>query len=208
MGSLLLDFLVIDGYEVIQNIENASIDPQETQEKVKILIRQNPEILSEKTEAALIAENVVFSRLGPNQKHVDDAEGKVLQSILDTLNAQKRLLLSGEIISDLRGTEYWIKESGKWKKAKIEILGENLPLGAVVPDDLSRSQDKEIKEQSEAERIAALTPEEKAEERESALAAARHAVRLLKEDAEAVGESFDAPAEYQSRKAAIQEKYA
>ena len=203
-----INFTEIDGYEVIQNIENALIDPQETQKRVKTLINQNPEMLSEKTEAELIAENVVFSRLDYNQKHVDDAEGKVLQAILDTLNSQKRLLLSGEIISDLRGTEYWIKESDKWKKAKIEMLGENLPLGAVLPADLSRSQDKEIKEQAEAERIAALTPEEKAEEKESALAAARHTVRLLKEDTEAVGESFDAPAEYQSRKAAIEEKYA
>jgi hypothetical protein len=203
-----ITFLEIDGFPVIKTIENAVLDPAETQKRVTELISQNPGILSAKTETDLIAENIVFARLGSNQKQVNDAEGQVLAALFNTLAPHEKLLLSGEKVLDLRGTEYWIKQSGNWNKHKIEELGQTLPPGAVLPETLSRSQRKEIDEQAEVERVAVLTPEEKMAEMETALASARHEIRIQKEDAEAVGEPFDAPAEYQSRKTKIEEKYA
>ena len=203
-----ITFYDIDGYSIIKTIESASLDPVETQKKVDLLINQNPGILTEKSKNDLIAENIVFTRPGKYQKHVDDVEGQMLASILVTLAPREKLLLSGEKVVDWRGTDYWIKQSDNWSKHTIEELGKNLPAGAVPPENLSRSQKKEIDEQTEAERIAGLSPEEKTAEMETALASARHEIRVQKEDAEAVDEPFDAPAEYQSRKAKIEEKYA
>jgi hypothetical protein len=82
-----------------------------------------------------------------------------------------------------------------------------LPQDAVLPDALSQIQHSEIAEQNEAERLANLTPDQIASEKEAALTAAKREVRNLKEEAEIAGESFDAATEYRLRKSKIEKKY-
>jgi len=202
-----ITFVEIESYQIIIGIENASPDPEETNAKVEAIIAKTPDILLKKTREELLAENVVFSHLGQGKKNVDDDEGKRLKSILDNLDPHERLQFSGDIIADWRDTEYWIIQDGSWNKQKIEQIGESLPQDAILPDKLSQTQQREIAEQNEAARLANLTPEQKTEEKEAALAAAKREVRRLKEEAEIAGEPFDAAIEYQSRKTKIEEKY-
>jgi hypothetical protein len=202
-----ITFVEVENYQVIASINTASPDPEETNTKVNAVIAKNPDILLRKTREELLTENVVFARLGQGQKNVDDNEGKKLEGIFDKLGENEKLLLSGEIITDLRNTEYWIKQSGVWNKQKIERLSETLPPKAVLPEKLSQIQQSEIAEQTEAARLANLTPDQKTEEKEAALTVAKQEVRRLKEEAEISDEPFDAKAEYQLRKAKIEKKY-
>jgi hypothetical protein len=201
-------FVEIENCQIITAVGNASPDPEETNARVDAVIVKNPDILLKKTREELLAGNVVFARLGQGQKNVGDDEGENLKRMLDNLGKDEKLLLSGDAVTDLRNTEYWVKQAGVWNKQKIERMGETLPQDAVLPDELSQPQQREISGQDEAARYANLTPEQKAGEKEAALSAAKREVRCLKEEAEIAGESFDAKAEYQLRKAKIEQKYA
>jgi ribosomal protein L24 len=214
----IINFVEIEGYQLITSIGNASPDPEETNNKVDVIIAENPDILLKKTKDELLVENVVFARLGQGQKYVDDDEGEKLESIFDSLGSQWQLQLSGDTITDLRNKEYYIKKAGLWEKQKINSLGQTLPKNAVLSDELTTTQQREIAEQEEEERqkiiekeeevrIANLTPEQKDEEKKEALTIAKREVRILKEEAEIADEPFDATKEYQIRKAKIEEKY-
>jgi len=203
----IITFVKIENYQIITNIGEASPDPAETNNIVEAIIAENPDILLKKTRDELLEENVVFARLGHGQKYIDDAEVKNLEDVFDKLAPHEKLCLSGDIVVDLRNTEYHTKQNGVWNKQKIEHLGETLPQNAVLPDNLSPEQQQEIAEQDEKERVANLTPDQKAEEKETALAAAKREARCLKEEAEIAGEPFDAAREYQLKKATIEEKY-
>jgi hypothetical protein len=203
-----INFIEIDNYQVITSIENPTPDPEETNKAVEAMILQNPDVLLKKTRDELLAENVVFAHLVSGQKNVYKTEGEKLISSFGLLKENERLLLSGDIITDIRNKEYWLKQSKIWKLYTIEHFGETLPEDAVLPTDLSPAQQNEIAEQKEADRIANLTPEERAEEKEATLAAARQRVRILKEEAEIADEPFDAKAEYQAQKAKIEKLYA
>jgi hypothetical protein len=202
-----INFIEIENYQVITSIDNATPDPEETSKKVETIILQNPGILQLKTREELLVENVVWAHLGKGQINVADTEGENLKGILNALKKHEKLLLSGDIIVDFRDQDYWLKQSGTWIKYKIEGLGEPLPAKAVLPENLSAVQQQEIAEQTETERLANLTPEEKAKEKESALAAAKQRIRIQKEEAEIAAEPFDAKAEFQAQKAKIEEKY-
>ena len=198
----------IDGYCIITCISVTTPDPEETQKQVEAIIAASPEILSEKTRDELLNENSFPSRPGSGQINMDDTEGNNLHDIFEKLGPHEKLQISGDTIADWRNTEYWINQSGTWEKKKIELLGETLPHGAVLPDELSQTQPQEISEQTEMERIANLSPEQKTQEKEAAIAAAKREVRFMKEEADIADEPFDAKAEYQARKAAIENKYA
>jgi len=202
-----ITFAEIENYQIIVGIENATCDPEETRAKVEAIITKNPDILLKKTRDELFKENEVLVRLGKEQKNVEDVEGERLKCIFENLGSHEKLQLSGDTIPDQRDTEYWIKQANTWNKHKIEYLGETLPQNAVLSDKLSETQQQEIAEQDEEVRLANLTPDQKAEEKEAAIIAAKREVRNLKEEAEIAGESFDAKTEYQLRKAKIDKKY-
>jgi len=202
-----ITFVEIENYQIIVGIENAASDPEETRATVEAIIAKNPDILNKKTRDKLLEENKVPARLGDGQKNVDDEEGERLKCIFDNLKSYERLKLSGEAILDQRNTEYWIKQTNTWNKQIIERIGETFPQNAVLPENLSESQQQEIAEQNERTRLANLTPQQRAEEWATAVQAIKREVRNLKEEAEIAGESFDAQGEYRLRKAKIDEKY-
>ena len=198
----------IDNYRIITSINVATPDPEETKKQVEAIIKSSPEILNKKTREELLKENIFPSRPGRGQKNVDDTEGKKLHDLFAKLGPHEKLQTSGDTIADWRGAEYWLKQSGLWEKKKIQLLGETLPHGAVLPEELSQTQQQEIAGQTERGRIANLSPEQKTQEKEAAIAAAKGEVRILKDEADIADEPFNAKAEYQSRKAAIELKYA
>ncbi|MDR1249241.1 MAG: hypothetical protein LBK63_08065, partial [Treponema sp.] len=98
-----------------------------------------------------------------------------------------------ETISDFRNSEYWQKQNGRWEKRKIERLGEIIPSDAVVSDALTAPQRAEIAAQEKAERIAALSPEDKAAEKQAQIKAVVHEAVIKRQEAELEAEMNDTP---------------
>jgi hypothetical protein len=140
------------------------------------------------------------------KKH--EAENKDKEKKPPCVEKYQRVTTDGEIVPDYRGVEYWRKSSGKWVKEKIEKVGITLPSGAKLTDALTPEIQAEISAQQEADRLAALTPEQKASEIEGRVNALKREAVLKKQDAEIADETFDAKAWFQAEKASVQQKYA
>ncbi|MDR0641393.1 MAG: hypothetical protein LBG07_02935 [Treponema sp.] len=197
---------IIDGYKIVVSISAPTIDPEETKNKINSILSLNPDIKETKTEEDLYTENAVFY-CGPNQELVEDQEGSDLQTILNTLGDHKKLLSTGEKINDWRNTEYWVKNQ-VWEKKKIEILGKTIPKNGILEENLNKAQREEMAEEKETRRISKLTPDEKVEEKQNRISALKREAVLLKNEADIVGEEFDAPAWFQTQKEQIEGKYA
>jgi hypothetical protein len=150
----------------------------------------------------------VYFPPGEGEKHLSIAEETDLAPKWAALQEHEALTLAGEIIPDWRGTEYRLKTAGTWAKDTLEHIGEALPAGAVLPDALTEAQRAEITGQEEAARVAALTPEAKAAEKQAALDAAADEAGRLSRRAAIQGAAFDTAAYYAEKRAAIEEKYA
>ena len=194
---------IIDGYVIVLFIDDAVVDTEETIAKVESLITSE---MTQSDIENLFMSNLVYAKLGPEAELIDDQNAEMILAKL-ALQGKHQLLLDNdyEYIPDHRGTEYWIKKSGKWKQEKIEKLGISLPAGAVL--QVSPEQQLEISNQKEVDRIAALTPEQKAEEKKNRLyALAREASRRA-EDADFLGETFDKKVWFVPKKAEIEALY-
>jgi hypothetical protein len=150
----ILNFQTIDGYEILISVSNPAVDPAATEARIKSTLSG-----SHKPEKELYSENIVFARCGPGQRLVNDTEGDNLQTALDGLTVHEKLSSSGEKIPDWRNIEFWIKDQ-KWKKQKIGRLGELIPEGGVLGENLDDFQRDEIAADMESERVSGLTPEQ------------------------------------------------
>jgi len=162
----------IDGHEVVRFVSNATADPEATKRKVKSLMppgttdaeferlfaKGDPEI------ARLFVENPEYGPPGENADLITDEEGDETNQKLAEMGEHEKLLTDGEYIVDWRGVEYWRELEGKWQKEKVDVLGDVLPSDAVREEYLTPEQQREIYEQQEEERFAALAPEQQAEE--------------------------------------------
>jgi hypothetical protein len=180
----------------------------------------NAKIEAEKER--LFYERTAYFAPAADEQPLTEAEAAGLAEKLAVLGAHEKLTVEGEAIPDYRDAEYWTKTGGQWAKAKIEHINIEPPAGAVLTSALTPEQQAEIAAQKDAERIAALTPEQKAAEIQAALdAAADEAARLEKRDqiqraAEKSAEKsgtltlkppLDAAAWYAGKKAEIEAKY-
>jgi hypothetical protein len=168
--------------------------------------------------AAIQAEAERVAALTPEQKAAEkqarlEAAADEVDPVL-SLQGHAALTLEGEIIPDWRGTEYHIKTAGTWAKAKAEHIGEALPGGAVPSDALTDAQRSEIAAQAEAERVAALAPEERAAEKQARIKAVIREAVTRKQEADLEAEVNGTPAEFdpvtwvRERKNEIEAKYA
>jgi hypothetical protein len=162
----------------------------------------------EAKKPGLFDEAGVYFPPGEGEKHLTKAEEALLAGKLSGLQKYEALTLTGEIIPDNRGREYWEKTGGVWAKTKIEEIGEGMPDGAILPESLTQAQRTEIAAQTEAERIAALTPEAKAAEKQGRLDAAADEADRLSRRAVIQGTEFDAAAYYAGKQAEIEALYA
>ena len=156
----------------------------------------------------LYMENPVYFPCGPGHHCLADGEYETLKAKFDALGEHERLTLSGEVIADNRGVEYRRKDGGKWIQGKIENIGEKLPAKAVIADKLTPEQQQEISAQEEAERIAAMSAEDKAQAKQAALDALADEADRLDRRAKIQGKEFDPVAYYNERTGAIETKYA
>jgi hypothetical protein len=190
---------------IIRFVCDAQVDVEETKKKIAAMITPQ---MTEKEIENLYIENLVYAKVGNEAELVDDETAEQIQNKLDTMDEHQLLLDSGEYDVDYRGVEYWIKKSSKWGKEQINETGIALPSGSVLDGDLTQEQRAEIAAQQEADRIAGLTPEQKAEEKRSKLhVLAREAITKA-EEAELLGETFDKQAWIQPKKAELEKLYA
>jgi hypothetical protein len=149
----------------------------------------------------------VYFPAGAGEKLLSEAEEADLVPKHGALAEHEKLTLSGEIIPDRRGTEYHLKTGGEWVKVRADHLGEELPDGAVLPDDLTAEQRAEIAAQEEAERIDALSPEAKAVEKKARLDNAADEAYRMEQRARIQQEEFDSAIYYAGKKAEIEAAY-
>jgi hypothetical protein len=213
----------VEDYELIIMITDAVFNPEETRKNfeslvteemtdddVEILYRDNPDKIaySPPTNGVLISDEEAVPlelKIEELRKKKDekDEHGKT-----NPRAGHERIANDGQTIPDWRGVSYWIKQDETWVHAAIEHIGVALPSGAVLQEELTPDQNNEIREQQEAARLAALTPDQKAAEKENALNTAKTTARIKKEEAEVADEEFNAKAWFQQRKAEIEAKYA
>jgi len=194
----------IGEYTVIWFITDAVVDPEATKDKIESLIT------SEMTEAdieQLYMANLVYAKVGPEADLLENSVGEAIQQKLNNKGENQLLLDNGEYVDNYCGVEYWILKSGKWAKEKIENIGIALPSGAVLPDQLTGEQQAEIYAQQEAERIAAMPPEEKATAKQAALDALADEADRLDRRAKIQNQIFDPILWYRERADAVEAKY-
>jgi hypothetical protein len=195
----------IGKYTIVRYIADAVIDPEMTKSKIEAMTTSK---MTEADIEKLYMANLVYAKLGPEADIIEDSVAEEIQQKLDARGENRLLLDSGEYIADFRGTEYWIKKSGKWEKERIGgELGTTLPSGAVLPENLTQEQQTEIAVQQEMERIADLSDEKKTEEKNARLHALAREVIMNSEEAELLGEEFDKKEWLQLKKAEIEELF-
>jgi hypothetical protein len=200
----------IGSYTVIANIGNATVDSEETKKHVAARIKPK---MSEADIEELYNSHLQYAKTGPEGDLISDDMGVQIQQLLDGRGEHRQLLDTGEYIDDYRDMEYWKQnKSGRWVQEKIAAIGEAVPGNAVVLDRLDQERRREIEQaiaaQKETDRLASLTPEQKAEEKRAKLhALAREALQKA-EEAELLDEDFDKQAWIQPKKAEIEALYA
>jgi hypothetical protein len=160
----------------------------------------------------LVEQHVVFSSPVAGEALFEDDDSGViaLQAAFKSLGETQNQFLdfSGAVIPDWRGTKYHLKAGGIWTEVEIADVGIAVPEGAVFPDALTEEQRKEIAEQREAARIAALSPEARAAELSARLEDLADKADQLERRAHIQGKEFDPKSWYQEHKGLIEEKYA
>jgi hypothetical protein len=198
--------VTIDGYKVVRAVYPRTIDPRATEDFVNKKFEGMT--LSQEEINQAYDENVVYSDILDNEEVITRDEYLELSEKIKNLEEKKLIISDGTIVQDNRDLEYWITKNGKWSQKKIEHIGEEFPEGAVLDKNLTSEQRQEIAIQKETDRMAALTPEQKALEKENAINNAKSAARIRKEEAEIADEEFNAKAWFQQMKAEIEAKYA
>jgi hypothetical protein len=122
--------------------------------------------------------------MGPGRKLVSEDEYTAHKARFDALGEHECLTEGLETIPDFRNVEYWQELNGRWGKQKIEHVGETVPADAVLPEALNEAQRAEIAAQELADRIAALSPEEKETEKQARIKAVIREAALKKQEAE------------------------
>lgn len=161
----------------------------------------------ETAQDKLFEENAVYFTPQAGEDMIADADFERLSSAFAGLRKNERLALSGEIVPDFRGLGYWKKSRAGWAVSTIAALGETVPAGAILDEELSDAQRAEIVVQLEKERIAGLSSEERAQEFAEELAAVRREAALRKTEAELDDEAFDARAWYQAEREKLEKAY-
>jgi hypothetical protein len=183
----------VDGYSIIRRFDVCPVDPEATKAVVAEQIKTNPD-LARADPRTLFETYAVYSvNAGSGRKLLSEADYAVHKEKFDALGEHRCLTEDLETVPDFRNAEYWQKANNKWGKHKIEHLGETVPAKAVLPDKLTEAQRSEIAAQEQADRIAALSPDEKEVEKQARIKAVIHEAVTRKQEAELEAEVNDTP---------------
>jgi hypothetical protein len=204
----------VDGYSLIRGFDVCPVDPEATKAAVKEQIGKNPALAQGDLGTLFETYAVQSGNTGPGRKAIGEDDGAVHKEKFEALGEYRRLTEGLETITNFRDSEYWQKQAGRWIKTKIECLGEIIPSDAFVSDTLTAAQRAEIAMQEKADRIAALSPEDKAAEKQAQIKAVIHEAVIKKQEAELEAEVNDTPLTFDSvawareRKSEIEAIYA
>lgn len=84
-------------------------------------------------------------------------------------NANEQVKTDGNVIPDFRGSKYSKKIGDEWGFGTIIAVGVTIPTGAIRDEDLTEAQKAEIADQNENGRMAGLSAEERAIEKDMAI---------------------------------------
>jgi len=198
---------IIDGHEIVRGARERTYDPMET---TKYVAEHFPGAKISDLDS-LFKEHSQYAPLKENERDIPDNSCCAYKDLLANLQSGEMLLSDNSVINDCRNKEYWEKDSGRWVKNKILLLGENLPEGAIWVEDLNKEdyqqEREEIAAQQETERIAALTPEQKELELQAALDASADEADRVNRRSQIQGKAFDPVSWYREKAAALHEKY-
>jgi hypothetical protein len=204
----------VDGYSIIRGFDVCPVDPEATKAAVAEQIKKNPDLAHTDLETLFETYEECSKNLGPGRKPISEAEYAARKAKFDVLGEHQLLTEALEIIPDFRTAEYWQKTNSRWGKYKIEHLGKTVPAKAVLPDALTGAQRSEIAAQERADRITALSPEEKEAEKQAQIKAVIHEAVIKKQEAELEAEVNDTSMEFdpviwvRERKSEIEAVYA
>lgn len=157
----------LDGFSVVAGFSFAVIDPAETTKKIEQAINDDSSLLGVKMDV-LLKKYAVYFRPKRGETIISSDEFNRLYSIYSKLTTNQLLTESGEVIDNYKGVEYWLENSGCWKKFTIEKIGFRPPDGAKYEIQLTNEEKQQIEEQIDRERILKLTKEEKEAEKKQA----------------------------------------
>ena len=132
--------------------------------KAKGILRENPvyndEVLDPDGNPAGPRENELIK----TQAEIETLKEKFLAK-----KKTEQVTVAGEVVMDFRGKIFYYKDNfGKWVRNIVEDLNDNLSAHEVYQEDLTPAQQKEISDQTEAERLTGMTQDEKSDEFELA----------------------------------------
>jgi len=162
----------------------------------------------EAARAKLVVENAVYTHPRPGEDLVEDAEAAEMAARFTMRGAGQALLLTGEYIADLRGRDFWMPSP--WRHVVIEKLGEEIPAGAIITEQLTAGQLSDIATEQETQRISSLTPEQRDAEVARAKAAALTSAAQTRSELEIAGDTkalAKSQAQYAQALAEIDAKY-
>jgi len=196
----------IDGFRIVTQVGKGSVNPEETKAEIA---RQTGHPAADvhllPNYRELFHKHKIFFPPGPGQQEMEDADAESLERALAALEPKQLLSITGEIIPNYAGTEYWMQTEGRWEKLKIERIGET-PEG-ILPDDLTPEQQEEIKAQEEETRICRMAPEARAEALQRELDALADEAARLEKRAQIQRKKFDPAAWYEEGAKKLNEKY-
>ena len=178
--------------------------------EIEELQKQLPPLITafEAARARITEANAAYTHPPQGEDLIDDAQAAELANKHALRGDGRQLLMTGSYVTDLRGRDFYI--GPPWAHKVIDTLGEELPGNALTPDQLTDAQKAEIAAQQEADRIAALTPEERAAEVQRMKAAALTAAAQRRSELEIAGDKqalAKSQASYQAATAEIDAKY-
>lgn len=138
------------------------------------------------------AEKIIALRL-QNAVHFEPRTGEVIMAAAEAderleaiQNAPQGTLiaLGGSIVEDNRGKVFFRRISGKWGRTHIVKLGDKIPSGAILEQDVTETQRTEI----ERDRVRALPEELRMKEREKVLSLVLKSAGAMRSDLEIQGD--------------------
>jgi hypothetical protein len=141
----------------------------------------------EAARAHLVIDNAAYTHPKPGEDLVEDTESAEMAAKFALRGGGQQLLLTGEYVTDLRGRDFWLPSP--WRHVVIDSLGEEMPAGAIVTDQLTAAQLSEIASAQEIERVAALSDEERQAESTAAKKAALTAAAQMRSELEIAGDA-------------------
>jgi hypothetical protein len=135
-------------------------------------------------ETALKAELAVYFEPSAREAVKDEKALADLSEALGNCPAGCFIDLDGNTVKDNRGRVYFKRVSGKWRRVLILKLGDTVPSGGVLAEDVTDAQRGEI----EADRVAELTEGQKAAEKEKAMTVAINAAADMRSRLEIQGD--------------------